>query len=66
MSLRIEPLTRAHADGVLAIYQAGIDERNATFETSAPSWAEFDAGRLPEHRFGAVGPGRYGPGRRSA
>ncbi|MFD7256890.1 GNAT family N-acetyltransferase [Streptomyces sp. NPDC059874] len=57
MSFRVEPLTRSHADQVLAIYQAGIDERNATFETSAPGWAEFDAAKLPEHRFGAVGAG---------
>ncbi|WP_330296909.1 GNAT family N-acetyltransferase [Streptomyces sp. NBC_00503] len=56
MNLRIEPLTWAHADGVLAIYQAGIDEGNATFEAKAPSWAEFDAARLAEHRFGAIGP----------
>ncbi|MFD9304808.1 GNAT family N-acetyltransferase [Streptomyces sp. NPDC060048] len=56
MSMRVEPLTPAHAECVLAIYQAGIEERNATFETSAPSWAEFDAARLPEHRFGAVDP----------
>jgi len=29
-------MTPAHADAVLAIYQAGIDEGNATFETRAP------------------------------
>ncbi|WP_330296864.1 GNAT family N-acetyltransferase [Streptomyces sp. NBC_00503] len=57
MSLRVEPLTRAHADEVLAIYQAGIDEGNATFEAEAPTWAAFDAARLPEHRFAAVDPG---------
>ncbi|MFE2283198.1 GNAT family N-acetyltransferase [Streptomyces sp. NPDC059443] len=56
MSLRIEPLTRAHADEVLAIYQTGIDEGNATFETEAPSWAEFDATKLAGHRFAAIGP----------
>lgn len=54
MSLRIEPLTRAHADEVLAIYRAGIAEGNATFETEAPTWEAFDAARLPEHRFAAV------------
>ncbi|MFI8824395.1 GNAT family N-acetyltransferase [Streptomyces sp. NPDC053431] len=48
------PLTAAHADEVIAIYQAGIDEGNATFETTAPTWAEFDAAKLPEHRFAAV------------
>lgn len=56
MSIRIEPLTRAHADEVLAIYQAGIYEGNATFETEAPTWEAFDAARLPEHRFAAVAP----------
>jgi L-amino acid N-acyltransferase YncA len=40
-----------HAAGVLAVYQAGIDEGDATFESRAPDWAEFDAARLREHRF---------------
>ena len=52
--MRIEPMTGAHADGVLEIYQAGIDEGNATFETRAPSWPEFSAARLPAHRFVAL------------
>ncbi|WP_338674137.1 N-acetyltransferase family protein [Streptomyces sp. SCSIO 30461] len=54
MTIRITGLTGAYADEVLAIYQAGIDEGNATFETAAPTWAEFDAAKLPEHRFAAV------------
>ncbi|MCX5588583.1 GNAT family N-acetyltransferase [Streptomyces erythrochromogenes] len=57
MSITITPLTDGHADEVLAIYQAGIDEGNATFETTAPTWAEFDAARLPEHRFAALDTG---------
>jgi phosphinothricin acetyltransferase len=44
-------MAATHAPDVLAIYQAGIDEGNATFETCAPSWAEFDAVRLPAHRY---------------
>ncbi|MFF1411592.1 GNAT family N-acetyltransferase [Streptomyces sp. NPDC058289] len=56
MSLRIELLTPAHADEVLAIYRAGIAEGNATFETEAPTWETFDAARLSEHRFAAVDP----------
>ncbi|MER5730157.1 N-acetyltransferase family protein [Streptomyces sp. NPDC002138] len=56
MNVRIEPLAGAHADEVLAIYQAGIDEGNATFETAAPSWAEFDAAKLAGHRFAAIDP----------
>lgn len=47
-------MTAAHADAVLAIYRAGIEEGNATFETSAPSWTAFAAAKLPDHRFVAV------------
>jgi L-amino acid N-acyltransferase YncA len=54
MSVVIAPMTPAHADAVLEIYQAGIDEGNATFETAAPSWADFNASKLLEHRFVAL------------
>jgi L-amino acid N-acyltransferase YncA len=47
-------MTAAHAGPILAIYQAGIDEGDATFETTAPGWAEFDRARLPAHRFVAL------------
>ncbi|WP_046507624.1 GNAT family N-acetyltransferase [Streptomyces odonnellii] len=43
-----------HAAAVLAIYQLGIDERNATFETTAPTWQAFDAAKLPGHRLVAL------------
>jgi L-amino acid N-acyltransferase YncA len=49
--VRIDPMTEQHAAAVLAIYQAGIDEGDATFETGAPAWPEFTAARLPGHRF---------------
>lgn len=52
--MRIEPMTPGHAEAVLAIYQAGIDEGNATFETIAPDWDSFNASRLPDHRFVAL------------
>ncbi len=42
------------AERVLAIYQAGLDGGQASFETVAPTWAAFDAGRLPAHRLVAV------------
>ncbi|MFE9847057.1 GNAT family N-acetyltransferase [Streptomyces goshikiensis] len=54
MSVTITALTGAHATELLAIYQAGIDEGNATFETTAPTWAQFDAAKLPSHRFAAI------------
>ncbi|MER6304122.1 GNAT family N-acetyltransferase, partial [Kitasatospora sp. NPDC001539] len=43
-----------HADQVLAIYQAGIDGGDATFEQAAPAWEAFDASRLAEHRLVAL------------
>jgi phosphinothricin acetyltransferase len=37
-----------------AIYAAGIATRNATFETEVPSFEEWDAAHLAEHRFVAT------------
>ena len=51
-------MTGAHAAAVLAIYQAGIDEGNATFETRAPGWEAFTAARLSGHRFVAAAAGQ--------
>jgi len=51
-------MTAAHATAVLAIYQAGIDEGNATFETRAPGWEAFTAAHLPAHRFVAAAAGQ--------
>ncbi|MFD9080801.1 GNAT family N-acetyltransferase [Streptomyces erythrochromogenes] len=53
-TVRIEALLPEHAEQVLGIYQAGIDEGNATFETQAPDWAAFDKAKLPGHRFVAL------------
>ncbi|MDX3376571.1 GNAT family N-acetyltransferase [Streptomyces sp. ME02-6991-2A] len=53
----VVPLSAGHADEVIAIYQAGVDEGNATFETVAPTWEQFDAAKLPEHRFAALDEG---------
>jgi phosphinothricin acetyltransferase len=36
---------------VARIYAEGIATRNATFETDLPSWDEWDAAHLREHRF---------------
>ncbi|WP_145797617.1 GNAT family N-acetyltransferase [Kitasatospora atroaurantiaca] len=44
-------MAAGHAEQVLAIYRAGIDEGNATFETAVPTWEAFDAARPAEHRF---------------
>lgn len=52
---RIVPMLADHAELVLQIYQAGMDSGDATFETSAPGWAEFDRRYLAEHRFVGLG-----------
>ncbi len=53
-AVQIRPMTARHAPAVLTIYQAGIDEGNATFETRAPAWDQFSASRLAGHRYVAV------------
>src|SRR5260370_11745236 len=50
----IRPMAPGEAGQVLTIYQAGLDGGQASFETRAPSWAAFDAARLPDHRHVAV------------
>jgi L-amino acid N-acyltransferase YncA len=54
----IRALTAEDWLAVEEIYAEGIATRVATFETSTPGWAEFDAGRLPDHRLVAVDDGR--------
>jgi L-amino acid N-acyltransferase YncA len=46
----IRPMAPTDAAQVLAVYQAGLDTGQASFETAAPEWAAFDAGKLPGHR----------------
>jgi L-amino acid N-acyltransferase YncA/DNA-binding transcriptional ArsR family regulator len=53
----IRPMDPADADPVLAVYQAGLDAGDASFETEAPSWAAFDAAKLPAHRHVAAATG---------
>ena len=52
--ITVRPMAADDAERVLAIYQAGLDGGHASFETSAPTWATFDAAKLPAHRFVAV------------
>jgi L-amino acid N-acyltransferase YncA len=52
--LQIAPMTDEHASAVLAIYQAGMDEGDATFETQTPDWAAFTTAKLPAYRYVAV------------
>ena len=51
-------MTRDDWPAVEEIYAEGIATGNATFETSAPRYEEFDASRLRDHRLVAVQDGR--------
>ncbi|MFD3513032.1 GNAT family N-acetyltransferase [Streptomyces sp. NPDC058657] len=57
LSAVVAPLTAEHAEQVLDIYRAGIEEGNATFETGPPTWEAFCASKLPAHRFAALDEG---------
>jgi phosphinothricin acetyltransferase len=56
-TVSVRAMTADDAKPVLAIYQAGMDGGNASFEHVAPDWAAFDAARLPGHRLVAVDDG---------
>ncbi|GAA4491111.1 hypothetical protein GCM10023191_024390 [Actinoallomurus oryzae] len=53
----IRPMRPGDAEDVLAIYQAGLDGGNASFETTTPTWEAFDAAKLPLHRHVATDTG---------
>jgi phosphinothricin acetyltransferase len=53
MDLTIDPLTPDDWPAVRDIYRAGIATGQATFETDAPTWEQWDAGHTPTCRLGA-------------
>jgi ubiquinone/menaquinone biosynthesis C-methylase UbiE len=54
--VQVTPMHTEHAEQILAIYQAGLDTGDASFEITAPVWERWDAGHLPAHRFVATDP----------
>jgi L-amino acid N-acyltransferase YncA len=54
MTITIRGMQARDAKAVLAIYQAGMDGGNASFEHVAPTWEQFDAAKLAGHRLVAV------------
>ena len=46
-AVRIDSMTPADWDQVKAIYLEGIATGNATFETGAPTWEQWDGSHLP-------------------
>ncbi len=47
----IKPLVESHQNDVLEIYELGIETKNATFNTTVPTWEEWDKGHLQHSRF---------------
>jgi L-amino acid N-acyltransferase YncA len=56
--MEVRDLRRKDWPEVARIYEEGIATGNATFETEVPSWEEWDAAHLAEHRFVAERDGR--------
>lgn len=51
---RVRAMTAADWPQVEAILAAGIRAGEATFETTTPSWEQFDAGKVPDARLVAT------------
>ena len=49
-SVELRPLQRQDWDAVAEIYWDGMRDGLATFQTEVPSWEDWDAAHLPEHR----------------
>jgi L-amino acid N-acyltransferase YncA len=50
MDVEIRPMEPRHWDAVCEIYRQGIATGNATFETEAPTWTNWDATHRPDCR----------------
>lgn len=55
MEITIENLKPEHAKEVLEIYREGSSRGEATFDTSVPTWNEWDRTHLPECHLVAMG-----------
>lgn len=52
--MSVIPMLPVHANAVLKIYQEGLLTGNASFQSTVPSWEEWDAAHLPACRLVAV------------
>lgn len=55
----VRPMTDADWPDVARVYQQGMDTNLATFQTSCPPWAEWDAAHLKECRLVAEAEGAF-------
>jgi L-amino acid N-acyltransferase YncA len=49
--VEVRPLVSSDWPAVAAVFAEGIATGDATFETTVPTWEDWDARHLPEHRF---------------
>ena len=56
--MELQALRPDHWPAVRTIFEAGIASGDATFETAAPDWEDWDAQHLAEHRLVATDHGR--------
>ena len=54
MAVRIRPMTPEDWEAVRAIYRDGIATGQATFETEAPTWIDWNRAHLPAPRLVAI------------
>jgi phosphinothricin acetyltransferase len=52
--IEIKPLEPLHWNEVRRIYEEGLHTGNATFQTSAPEWEEWDKSHIQTGRFVAI------------
>lgn len=52
--LDVAPMRSEHAADVLEIFADGIAGGNASFESTPPTWEQFTAAKLDDHRFVAL------------
>jgi phosphinothricin acetyltransferase len=57
---RVRPLLPSDWPAVASIFAEGIATGHATFETAVPTWEDWDARHLPEHRLVAEVDGEVG------
>ncbi|MFK4759903.1 GNAT family N-acetyltransferase [Microbacterium sp. ZW T5_45] len=55
MTIHVRVMTPADWPWVEEIFAAGIAGGEATFETTAPTWEQFDTGKVPDPRLVATG-----------
>lgn len=55
--MEIFGLAAGHWSAVKAIYEAGLATGNASFQSAAPSWEEWDGAHLPHSRLVAIDAG---------